>query len=87
VVVDGDVQILQQQGDDGLLYTNRILREEERESTASRNAHGLNGSQESRTVAVRDCHSRKPLTVHFMKFNGRHEETRTPDLYRVKVAL
>ena len=28
--------------------------------------------------------TRKPLTK---QENGRHEETRTPDLYRVKVAL
>jgi hypothetical protein len=31
-----------------------------------------------------DC--REPLS-RFNKINGRHEETRTPDLYRVKVAL
>jgi hypothetical protein len=29
---------------------------------------------------------RKPFS-RFNKMNGRHEETRTPDLYRVKVAL
>jgi hypothetical protein len=27
------------------------------------------------------------LVVRCRKRNGRHEETRTPDLYRVKVAL
>jgi hypothetical protein len=26
-------------------------------------------------------------TTYFIEINGRHEETRTPDLYRVKVAL
>jgi hypothetical protein len=27
------------------------------------------------------------LAANPLKINGRHEETRTPDLYRVKVAL
>ena len=28
-----------------------------------------------------------PVNYLFSGWNGRHEETRTPDLYRVKVAL
>ena len=32
----------------------------------------------------KDCRSPRS---RFNKTNGRHEETRTPDLYRVKVAL
>jgi hypothetical protein len=38
-------------------------------------SHGTNGKE------------RKLVPVELLEKNGRHEETRTPDLYRVKVAL
>jgi hypothetical protein len=39
------------------------------------------------TSRVTNDHTTESIPPELLEKNGRHEETRTPDLYRVKVAL